>query len=1238
MNDFSVQKNIEQFYSYKTFTENKLRDSDSSGQINYFKKDLTNPVTSILYSNREKQKSRFIDGFYPIENNTQRWMSKKGLVLIDVPTEANFFFVKGYFPLGFHPGEILTLSVYVEDSLMGEIVVNEANCFTGSIPIVDSLLKKPRQSVLINLIASSSVIPAKYDSQSSDFRDLSMLIHSLGFVNSIESISEIDKNQTIDSKIDQPLHPYFKGKCNICGSQELFVFDNYLMSRESLLCNSCRSSNRIRQLARGLISYFQNRELISTCIKDLAKELNDKSLTIYDTDSNYYVAQLLKEYNGYITSDYRENVKPGTLLGKNHYCQDLSLLTFIDESFDVVLSSDVFEHVRLYQQAIKEIYRVLKPGGVYIFTVPFNSKLDEHETYVEVVDEKDPSKDIDLKPRVYHGDTINSKGALLYRIYGKKLFKEFEKAGFLMKYERTTIPSHGIYDCDLFIGYKPENNLDNLHSTTSSLSTIESSESGFSYNECKWLNIELSSICNLRCQWCILDHSKPAEFLSLTELRKIMHQIENGQLSYLERIELHNGGETLLHPKIEEALEIIRDSRAKFTKPIFITLLTNGTSLKEKTLQLLASGEVVDEIRISVDGGSIKSFEEIRKNAKWSKVSSNVKRFRDAIDQAASKTKLGIICMVPQDKPDNTDWMEEEFKNVLMLADEVEIRHPHSWEGSLPESTGLQANTSLKRPDRLCKFLKNDLVILASGKVTVCCADLNGRGIVGDVVSNTLDEILIGQQRQNIITLWQEGRFDEIPICSTCEGYYDPENSITNIDPKQVQISVDVYQVRVNDELIRKEFIKLLELKLSENAFCEAEILISKKDPAIVKHQDVQEIVRSLNQKRGELRRTLNWTGKKSATTVLQAEQLIEGHKLDSAKKKLLEVVNLEPFHIEALNDLAVVFILQEELDEAAEILNFILLNESANETALGNQKYVQLQLEILQAPEIVSNKITSYKDFMNYSELMQNEFREREVYEKNLLTNDDSFTVRGYCAVCLTQVDFQVDFQYSNNLNGIKTPNWRERLVCPKCNLNNRNRAAIHLIQKNVQPDNNAKIFIAEQTTPLYQYLKENYTNTIGSEFLGDKIMFGASNSDGIRNEDFTNLTFSDNTFDTVLSFDVFEHIPEFQKAFSESYRILKPGGKLLFTVPFNRNAETNLTRAIFENGELKHLFPPEYHGDPLNLSDGCLCYYHFGWEVLEQLKAVGFEDSYLQSFYSKEYGYLGAEQLFIIAEKQSK
>lgn len=49
---------------------------------------------------------------------------------------------------------------------------------------------------------------------------------------------------------------------------------------------------------------------------------------------------------------------------------DVQHLPFPDESFDVVLSTEVIEHVRAPAVAVRELGRVLRPGGTLVVTTP----------------------------------------------------------------------------------------------------------------------------------------------------------------------------------------------------------------------------------------------------------------------------------------------------------------------------------------------------------------------------------------------------------------------------------------------------------------------------------------------------------------------------------------------------------------------------------------------------------------------------------------------------------------------------------------------------------------------------------------------------------------------------------------------------------------------------------------------------------------------------------------------------
>ena len=281
--------------------------------------------------------------------------------------------------------------------------------------------------------------------------------------------------------------------------------------------------------------------------------------------------------------------------------------------------------------------------------------------------------------------------------------------------------------------------------------------------------------------------------------------------------------------------------------------------------------------------------------------------------------------------------------------------------------------------------------------------------------------------------------------------------------------------------------------------------------------------------------------------------------------------------------------------------------------------------------------RLNSYENFKDYMSGMSLEYEKREQYERSLISDPKSFTAGGSCYLCRQKVHFLFDYLHAYPIKEILTPNWRERLVCPMCFLNNRMRAAIHLFEHFFKPNkSDSAIYIAEQVTPLYQWFARNYANVTGSEYFGEMIPFGTDRH-GIRNEDLTRLSFADHIFDFVLTFDMFEKIPDFQTAFHECLRVLKPDGCLFFTVPFDKNSEKNKIHAEVKDDETEGSIQPTFHPGPGNPDRSCPVFTTFGWEILGQLKEAGFFDASAFFYWSDEFGYLGDDQIVFIAQKMS-
>ncbi len=215
-----------------------------------------------------------------------------------------------------------------------------------------------------------------------------------------------------------------------------------------------------------------------------------------------------------------------------------------------------------------------------------------------------------------------------------------------------------------------------------------------------------------------------------------------------------------------------------------------------------------------------------------------------------------------------------------------------------------------------------------------------------------------------------------------------------------------------------------------------------------------------------------------------------------------------------------------------------------------------------------------------------------------------------GFCSLCEKQTEFAF------------TPgaaNLREEMTCASSNLNARIRVVLKLLKRFTPPGGPARIYLTEQTTHLYKFVRERWPQAVGSEYFDDSLRQRltyylkhlVSERERLRHEDVTALSFDDQSLDVIISCDVLEHVPDYRQALSEFARVLKPGGRLLLTVPFmDQSAETTVRARLREDGSIEHLEEPEYHGDPVD-PDGVLAFYNFGWDLLSEVRAAGFSEA---------------------------
>lgn len=250
---------------------------------------------------------------------------------------------------------------------------------------------------------------------------------------------------------------------------------------------------------------------------------------------------------------------------------------------------------------------------------------------------------------------------------------------------------------------------------------------------------------------------------------------------------------------------------------------------------------------------------------------------------------------------------------------------------------------------------------------------------------------------------------------------------------------------------------------------------------------------------------------------------------------------------------------------------------------------------------------------------------------DDRMLISRHPFDIKAWCVACEAVTNMRVTWHYcATNPMGSVHPAWTETCACSQCGLNSRMRALIDLLVSKLNVPQTAQIYIAEQTTVSFKAIRNLFDNVTGSEYLGPGYKLGEVVADfnghvNVRHEDLSRLSFADSVFDIVLSQDVFEHIPGYQNTFSESARILKRGGSLVFTVPFFYDqAETRIRATVDAQGSVQHILPPEFHGNPVS-NEGSLCFQNFGWDILDALRKAGFEQPKANMYWGPWAGHIG-------------
>ena len=196
--------------------------------------------------------------------------------------------------------------------------------------------------------------------------------------------------------------------------------------KESCHCARCGANLRCRRIAQVVLNLYPvgNPPAPARSIVDWVDRAEIRPLRIAEINRIEGLHDPLAGLPGFAGSDYQAGAEPGVVVDGTR-SEDLTKLTYPDGCFDLVLTSETLEHVPDFDTALREICRVLAPGGRHIFTVPLLPQTAA--TFPRAILHPDGTIE-DLAPRIGHpgGDW----GYPVFTEFGADLPDLLRRAGF----------------------------------------------------------------------------------------------------------------------------------------------------------------------------------------------------------------------------------------------------------------------------------------------------------------------------------------------------------------------------------------------------------------------------------------------------------------------------------------------------------------------------------------------------------------------------------------------------------------------------------------------------------------------------------------------------------------------------------------------------------------------------------------------------------------------------------------
>lgn len=273
------------------------------------------------------------------------------------------------------------------------------------------------------------------------------------------------------------------------------------------------------------------------------------------------------------------------------------------------------------------------------------------------------------------------------------------------------------------------------------------------------INIETSSVCNLRCSCCpqgvAHKHMRARGMMSIETFRRVIDHVDIP----VKYAYLHLHGEPFLNPNLPLFVEELVNRQIK------VTLVSNATVVDEAMLDSVLQNKHVT-LAFSVDLLGKDYYESIRVGAKYDETLRNL----DALNELFVRHNrfFNITVILDASFKDKTEELaavcQTLYKRYTRLNG-ITLGSKFPWP-RLPWTGELDGRLGM--PHHRCKYAFEGLSILWNGDASLCSFDYTGECVVGSLLEHNYTQVFNGPAARRFRMLHWRHRKDELSLCHDC--------------------------------------------------------------------------------------------------------------------------------------------------------------------------------------------------------------------------------------------------------------------------------------------------------------------------------------------------------------------------------------------------------------------------------------------------------------------------------------